>query len=219
MKQLGLAAVQYSQDFDEALVPSWIGNSGWGDGHPGRQRWTDLLWVYTKSDEVFNCPDNAKEDAKYRRTWPEGTPQHAATAFDSASFPGSYGMNNTYWDGSDGVTAPSYGIGTWGNPTVRTMADVKRPADTIHLIETGWYAYPDSGWPQTGEVAWQNKMSPRAKVETNIGRFPLLGGAEARHNGGANVSFVDGHAKWFKLDALAKPNANNILPMWTNEED
>ncbi|MBC8101673.1 MAG: DUF1559 domain-containing protein [Cytophagales bacterium] len=218
MKQMGTAAMMYTQDYDEALIPSWIGESGWGDGHPGDQRWMDLAWVYTKNEQIFNCPENGREDATYRRSYPPGTPQHAATKFDSASFPGSYAINHTYWDGTDGVTTPAYGIGYFQYPPVG-LNDIRQPAGTVFFVDSGWYAYPDSGWPQTGEVAWSNKNNPHAKVETNYGKNALLGGAEARHNGGMNVTFVDGHAKWYRAETLAQKNANGIMPLWTNEED
>jgi len=43
-KQLGLALIQYSQDFDEFLVPAWNGNGGFNasDSTPGniKFKWT-----------------------------------------------------------------------------------------------------------------------------------------------------------------------------------
>lgn len=230
VKQIGLAAMQYAQDFDEALVPSWIGYSGWGDGHPGDQRWQDLLWVYAKSEAIFNCPDDPKlepgsgytEGSRYRRTPPPGDPLHDANKFNSATSPGSYGMNNTYWDGTDGVSAPAYGVGTWPNPGIRTMNDVGRPADTLYFVD--WLAQGigdlDGGswWPIMGEVAWPNKNHPQVRIIPGKNP-PQLHEIQARHSGGVNVAFVDGHAKWYRLETLARPNANGVFPMFTNQED
>ena len=54
-KQMGLALMQYEQDYDEQLVPAWIGASV---GFPGTARWEDLVQPYAKSAQIFTCPDS-----------------------------------------------------------------------------------------------------------------------------------------------------------------
>jgi prepilin-type processing-associated H-X9-DG protein len=51
VKQLGLALVQYSQDYDEFL-PSGTTGAGLGMG------WAGQLYPYVKSTGVFNCPSD-----------------------------------------------------------------------------------------------------------------------------------------------------------------
>ncbi len=226
MKQIGIAAMMYTQDYDETLVPSWIGYSGWGNGHPGDQRWQDLLWIFTKNDQIFNCPEDAQlggspYDSTFHRTPPPGDPNHAANKFNSCTNPGSYGMNNTYYDHTDGVTAPAYGIGNWANPQPITLSDVRVPAGTVHFADwkaQGLSQFTSYYWPIIGEFAWDNKNNPYARVVTET-KPQQLGEVIARHNGGLNTTFVDGHVKWYRLETLAQKNAKGIMPLLTNEED
>jgi prepilin-type N-terminal cleavage/methylation domain-containing protein/prepilin-type processing-associated H-X9-DG protein len=226
MKQIGIASMMYTQDYDESLVPAWIGNAGWGDGHPGDQRWQDLLWTYSKNDQIFNCPEDSQlggspYDSTFRRTPPPGDPLHAARKFDSCTNPGSYGMNNTYWDRSDRVTTPAYGVGTWANPGIVNLNDNRAPAETIHFADwkaQGLGRFTGGWWPIIGEFAWPNKNDTYARIVPGT-KPPQLHELIARHNGGLNVSFVDGHVKWYRLETLAKTNANGVMPLLTNEED
>jgi prepilin-type N-terminal cleavage/methylation domain-containing protein/prepilin-type processing-associated H-X9-DG protein len=52
LKQIGLAAAQYAQDYDETFVPNTI------DLPTGYSNWGQLLQPYVKSTEVFACPSN-----------------------------------------------------------------------------------------------------------------------------------------------------------------
>src|ERR1700733_14163574 len=47
LKQLGLAYVQYVQDYDE-LMPSAISGSSW-------EGWAGLIYPYVKSTGVYSC--------------------------------------------------------------------------------------------------------------------------------------------------------------------
>ena len=56
LKQLGLAFVQYSQDYDERLPVTWIGDpNNWGSQGGG---WACLLYPYVKATGAFTCPDD-----------------------------------------------------------------------------------------------------------------------------------------------------------------
>ncbi len=82
-----------------------------------------------------------------------------------------------------------YGVAcyTTGSTTGRQLAQIKFPATTCWLLE-----YPTNTNPASAGGCTQHSN-------------PLSGCADgprvdARHNGGANVGFVDGHAKWAKVD-------------------
>ena len=49
-KQIGLAIIQYEQDFDEMMPKDTCGQPG--------SNWAYLIYPYVKSKGVFNCPDN-----------------------------------------------------------------------------------------------------------------------------------------------------------------
>ena len=96
----------------------------------------------------------------------------------------------TYWVALAGVTYPlSYGINRsvylryayWGVK----LPDVKYPAETIVIAESDWTHGPaDYGGSNSYRIA--------------AGYHPSFF-IPARHNGGANIAFADGHAKWWHI--------------------
>jgi prepilin-type N-terminal cleavage/methylation domain-containing protein/prepilin-type processing-associated H-X9-DG protein len=47
LKQLGMGAMMYSQDYDEMVLTCYWANSGW---------WTTLVTPYVKNTQIFTCP-------------------------------------------------------------------------------------------------------------------------------------------------------------------
>jgi prepilin-type N-terminal cleavage/methylation domain-containing protein/prepilin-type processing-associated H-X9-DG protein len=83
-----------------------------------------------------------------------------------------YGINR------DTFTEVSYGA------SARALADVKYPAQTV--------AIADSSTTGDGDAdGWTYSYSWRVGADHRPERF-----IPARHNGGANLAFCDGHAKW-----------------------
>ena len=214
MKQLGLAAMQYEQDYDETVVPSWggVGPSWSGFTWPGNQRWMDMLYPYTKSTAIYTCPGDA-DPVPVKLTRPtavDGDPDY----FDSVSNPGSYAINATYWGTDpDGVPANS--------PNGRPSAAIQQSANTILLAEyRAYFVSPCSGGDGWGiaEIAWPNKNDCAATFYPQLNP-PMLAKSPGRHSGGMNAAYCDGHAKWSRLDTLAKVNAQGIRPQFTIQED
>ncbi len=60
MKQLGLAVLQYSQDYDEQLPYVALGNVTYtlpnGSSYTGAVLWHTMLHPYIKNVQVYNCP-------------------------------------------------------------------------------------------------------------------------------------------------------------------
>jgi prepilin-type N-terminal cleavage/methylation domain-containing protein/prepilin-type processing-associated H-X9-DG protein len=214
LKQIGLASMMYVQDYDEVIVPSWwgVGPSWSGYTYPGNQRFQDGLSPYVKSTALFTCPSDANK-VPYLPTSPNSK-EGDADFYNSISSPGSYAINATYWDGSDGVN----------NPVGKALAAVQKPADTIIFADLRTYYVPPcqttgdlSGW-HTPEIEWPNKNDCQATFYPNLSP-PMLAQMPGRHTNGANVAWVDGHVKFFRLDALAAVNANGIRPYFTIEDD
>ena len=103
-----------------------------------------------------------------------------------------WGTNSTSWKvtWSRATEQGSYTHNGWmyGVPE----ADVKNPAET-HFDSDGIWI---DAWPQKGEKLPKDKIKGE---NTGLGRLGI-----DRHNAGINVTFVDGHAKWVKLENLLK---------------
>jgi prepilin-type N-terminal cleavage/methylation domain-containing protein/prepilin-type processing-associated H-X9-DG protein len=207
LKQIGLADMQYSQDYDEALVPDYIGNSaswlGWG----GSQRWQDLLYPYVKSAAMYNCPDDAQTGTAHY-IYSDGTSSPGQSWYN----PGSYGINNTYWDGTDGVTAP-------GAAAIITLAQLEHPASTVHFGEIQCYSYVFGGGAGAPEIVWQNQAAANGYL-ANLGNYspPQMGTMWFLHTGGSNVEFCDGHAKFMLPGALFQKNSKGHFNMFTCQD-
>ncbi len=193
IKQLGLAVTMYAQDYDESL-PMWH----WlRRDQPQPMIWYHALKPYVKNRAVYICPSDKRKllDPGWgpEATWPEiGKPwtEHI-----------SYGYNEPLLNGHDTGT----GKARQGGPT--TMAEVDEPAayyviaDCASPLNDGWCDASVGrrmfriAWPD--RPVWYNEVP----VNTKPGELESLT-QYARHLGGANVAFADGHAKWLKSDRI-----------------
>ena len=83
-KQLGLAFMQYSQDYDEFLPTNAYSVTGGLNG-PG---WTGMIYPYVKSANVYTCPDDSTANAlsyAYNAALIWGNPGSAAPAVTSGA--------------------------------------------------------------------------------------------------------------------------------------
>ena len=120
LKQIGLAVSQYTRDYDE-MMP--LGNA-----------WTQELWPYSKSTEVFECPR--------RGAFPQGYALHRAAA----------GMNTGVFDEADKVALTFDADG----PTPDTLDDGSLLPRPPRHFEGANVAYVD------GHVKW--RVNPQAHL-------------------------------------------------------
>jgi prepilin-type N-terminal cleavage/methylation domain-containing protein/prepilin-type processing-associated H-X9-DG protein len=129
LKQIGVGISQYTQDFDELMVP-YRNNTNNNSATPFHV----LLQPYVKSEQIFRCPSNTTVNGM------TGTPSPAGAAIPCGPISRSYygnGNNDGTWAGSGGSRAMAEGGGT------RAIADFKYPASTILIMETRGKNHPD----------------------------------------------------------------------------
>ncbi len=61
LKQLGVAAMSYVQDFDEMYPSSWYGPGA----YPGAYQWNGAVAPYIKNTQVFQCPSDKTVTVAY----------------------------------------------------------------------------------------------------------------------------------------------------------
>lgn len=90
LKQIGLAFMQYAQDYDERLPTDWITlppGVAWTD----RYSWRAMISPYMKSTQIFSCPS----DSYVYSGALAGLCQNG-----EGIIPGSYGDNTVHWAGA-----------------------------------------------------------------------------------------------------------------------
>jgi prepilin-type N-terminal cleavage/methylation domain-containing protein/prepilin-type processing-associated H-X9-DG protein len=237
MKQLGLAEQQYAQDFDEQYSGSYqnIGNVG-NSGNCGGTRvlWPELLYPYTKSANVYVCPDNTPGSDNLTAScgYQLGDLFNAdvpGEAPDQSPNPGpgpakgnkgagvSYGYNCIINDGGDAPDSP--GTGGNGNDGFHVnLSQVTSPAETIQFIDEKQAPY--QGWEVN---TWHTKCTdvrgqfygdkwqgiPTPDPNTNNGNQAIQDDYVAqggyKHTGGTNYLWYDGHVKWARNSLKVTP--------------
>ena len=177
-KQLQLAWILYSGDFNDKIVPNTFDKNSWIDN-----AWilsADLttmsadatniniikngkLWEYNTSLEIYTCPSDPP--------WP---PKAKVKKRRNRSF-SIQGRMGGPTDLFDTLTSGKYKHGSWSR-----QSDIKNPSpsgamvfidESEYVIDDGYFIV-DAFSPDT----WQNYPS-------------------SRHNGGGDMSFADGHAE------------------------
>ena len=196
LKQLGLAFMQYTQDFDENLPKEAI-HSGGTHYETGviMQSGNDLhLWMheiypYVKNVQVYNCP----------------SANSYVSTFTGGYIPDiSYGFNH-YLSGASSTT-PGLNIAAIPEVAITpilvdTNYYVAAPDNTCHAKSgTSAAAFADLGWCD-GSANWPyNNDSPLMQ----------------RHLETGNMLFVDGHVKSQKQSAWVTTGTNTTStdPVW-----
>jgi len=192
LRQLGLALAMYAPDYDDMLPKSYFG----APTYPGVYRWMDVLQPYTRNVQLFVCPS-------------AGTAVYAPNTLNRY---GGYAANRAYFgsDVPDGQeTQPPFYYN--GMP----LAEIQLPSRTLLLGDGGLERF---------EAAWNTKNGQPTRVLAGprgprLFAYDTTPAYEARHSQDANFTYCDEHVKWQKLDALLKPNANGIYPVFTVEDD
>lgn len=139
-KQIGLAAMQYVQDYDETF-PIMV---DWGPADP--TCWPEALQPYMKSQTLFMCPSASK---RVVAVWEAGWGTSDSIFNSWMPFSCAYVLN--------------------GSTSGQAQAAFVVPAETMYCGDGIWL---DMGG--SGDLARISK----------------------RHMDGANITYLDGHAKW-----------------------
>jgi prepilin-type N-terminal cleavage/methylation domain-containing protein/prepilin-type processing-associated H-X9-DG protein len=110
-KQMGLAILQYTQDFDEMCPFTYITNTG--------KNWKDLLEPYTKSTQIYICPSNPlrKLNVSYS--------PNACNGYSYSTSPSTLNGVMGYQD-------------AWGTMLPARLSQITDAAGLIAIVETNW---------------------------------------------------------------------------------
>jgi prepilin-type N-terminal cleavage/methylation domain-containing protein/prepilin-type processing-associated H-X9-DG protein len=198
--QIGLAIAQYTEDYDETLpLANYIPSDPTINGYVNWQYEVD---PYVKGGypignkalvngasgqylSVWFCPDWQNTNDLF---YDNGTPAGAAPS--SATPSKSYLANENYL-GAYVFAAPSTGPNTNFAKPSAILAKIKSPAQTVLVVEGRGNTVNTSGNDTPGAILAGNN----SVANTDYGNYVS---GRARHNGGSNYLFFDGHVKWFR---------------------
>jgi prepilin-type N-terminal cleavage/methylation domain-containing protein/prepilin-type processing-associated H-X9-DG protein len=185
-KQVGLAVLQYTQDYDEKY-PS----NHWGI-------YLILVQPYMRNLEMWRCPSYSGVYTVRICFWVN----NAAGCSNIPVQPPPLGRVVTGWLSNSDV------MGGWDNWPPKPITRVQEPAATVMMAENdNWPPResalydPPTSLPWNGQMAnsacrwaWHAMFHTRWNVDPRHGS----GRIGAHHMDGLNFVFADGHAKWQK---------------------
>ena len=190
LKQIGLGWLQYSQDYDELMVPySSDGNSG-GYSH----NWGLAIQPYLKSLQIYSCPSYSDDVVgySYNASIARAGKPLAAVPIPSQSV----------------MFADAQG----GNPTASPSTASTLITPTF-MRSMAFFANPPSG----GGRRLSNGTTMGLGVWTTYS--PVQGSVQAdRHLEGANYAFADGHVKWYKGEGAGNKTAHCLGLDWNGND-
>jgi prepilin-type N-terminal cleavage/methylation domain-containing protein/prepilin-type processing-associated H-X9-DG protein len=188
VNQLGKAILMYASDHDEVLVPSRIVPRN-DPNNPGTRIWNELVAPYVKNVDVYFCPNGRRPDRTFVPSW-------ATRSWPSIGY--NAHISGWYWVGG--------GLPGDSDETLITpnRAMIKKPAQFVLLADspngapdTECRGYlTDNNW--YGGCSGEPGATFRRQDITSYRGIGLM----ARHSGGVNLGFSDGHTKWFRLEQV-----------------
>ena len=228
VKQITLGIIMYQQDFDETIPFNRECNN---PGSPyvciaGRSilGWVDLVDPYVKNRQVFKCPSDPMKQVAY----PAGTldMQGNPATRGHVWMGGATGSAGGEWQTS---YARNNNLANNGTSTA-TLAAIQYPTTTVLLLEFAANSgggdngnehghgspytvvrstkytsvtpdgVPCAGYDSTNATNDQTNFFGNLLPEQQANERAQL--SSARHSGGGNYGFVDGHAKWYKWEKV-----------------
>ena len=175
-RQMGTALTMYVSDYDETNVMN-----GYLGGGP---QWPDLLQPYIKNDQLLICPsaNQGKFNPSYNSGgrdydgWTTNAPLRRKVA---------YTLNNVYYNNSE-----------WGRLFEQGGTGPARLPEIEDVVGTVFCGDGNGSQMATSNTFLDMSYDPpRIRSQSDM---------IARHSGGMNLVFFDGHSKWLNITELAK---------------
>ncbi len=188
-KQIGLAVIQYTGDYDETMPifqgynDGTVPAAGGAPGTPTHKGIEDELNPYTKASDLFKCPDDS------------GGPAASSASTANQSYHDDYGSSYRFDIGSytvkggpDGSYEGNLEVDIPSNMTSQGLAP-----QVPHTITNSQFVYPSDTRIMRDEM-FSFFAADQDPGGTKYGYAPTY--YKQWHPGGGTVIFADGHAKF-----------------------
>jgi prepilin-type N-terminal cleavage/methylation domain-containing protein/prepilin-type processing-associated H-X9-DG protein len=199
LKQMGLGFLQYYQDYDDRFPPYASGGvTAWGTPIVANRGWSERLYSYVGSLDVYRCPSNSVSNFAYSL--------NAACASNPVGVAATFAANTSgrvknparfielvETPGSGNHSAHPIVLGRFNNQggdadMTTEVGGTNQPDGYVYTTVNGDL---DSVKPTTGTPMPIGTV--RDTPGKHIGRLHFPGW----HGGGNNMAFLDGHVKFF----------------------
>jgi prepilin-type processing-associated H-X9-DG protein len=210
----------YATDADGTFplgTPSCVG------GVPAHSlpQWWVTIGPYTKNGAIYRCPSFRAGFINNAGCGGTNACGQRVPGQDSLSYGYSIGVACNYQSNGNTSCCSSRG---------GTDSSVRFPAETFLLADAARANIGGGLWPGGGACAgsFSDGICAPITMASGVGcangvcgfagtygaRLAMLGvdtDSVARHNGGANIAFVDGHVKWFKNENIKAKQAGGPI--------
>ncbi len=184
LKQISLAMVMYTQDYDE-YFPHY---APYGTVYQtGRGGWVTMMVLngYLPNTNVFFCPSAPEQKKSYIGNTGGAD---SGPSWELANYWVSYGYNSCNIGSSFRYTSQ------WTSPPAK-LSQLRKPDEIILLIDSFRREYPNRG------------QSTCYDGYASAGQ----GQPAIRHSGGLNIAWCDGHVSWKKINNVSNPYGEGDL--------
>ena len=209
-KQIGLGLMMYCQDYDETYPLSYLYVNPAAGGSAGYVHWSGMIAPYVKNWQLFVCPSDKNKGLA------------PTNAFDNQAPKISYISNEVLMGRPRShfkavtlaqleapaelaaiceITDNPYAIGGSSGPSGDAYKS-HRPANLTNSWnnDSGFAASYTQLTADEVEAALAAADAATGMMDESVNHARYM--ALKRHNGGMNISFADGHAKWVNLGQL-----------------
>jgi len=209
LKQLGNALYMYATDY-KGYPPIAAGTLGEKFG--GYQELFKYIYGFPTSDEDKRRPYN----------WDSNHDVNSVSVFvcPSDRRPATYDISLSY--SANIYIAPVLRDGSWvpdqdwyhGGSEPKKISSIPNPSEKFYLIEWWWDGTPDGSAPEGAPITVQpQQLYHNYKYWPD--RWPYTHHEQLQlHNGGNNILFLDGHAKWCNEGEIVREVGPNGFPYY-----
>ncbi|MDR3707242.1 MAG: DUF1559 domain-containing protein [Capsulimonadaceae bacterium] len=190
MKQLGIALVQYVQDYDETLPMGVSPSAGYCQAIAAGVGWAGQIYPYVKSADVYTCPDDQTVSPSISYAYNYISASGVVPLTASCSAGATIGTPGLY----SKLTASSLTV-AFCEVTGQSLAQISQTprTDNVSFVTNGlgvigphWDNGLKSVLLDTGWAVGYTQASSTAAFNGQYGR----------HSNGSNYCAMDGHVKW-----------------------
>lgn len=209
MKQIGLAFMQYVQDYDEMFPHTFAQaetQSPRDTKYNSGRSWPLSIFPYVKNKQVFDCPTSPDEISD---VFPEGLVKWSGAPLGPDG-------NRIRYDGNYAYNYDGIGYGSNTNTGYdNLLSNLKEPAQTYMVVDGGDFSitYGTDSWGALlSELDLNLNCGDTGAESDPFWTNGYTKEAALRHSGRANVAFADGHVKNVGWRELLDRKGDGELP-------